>query len=114
MRIFPVEDELSNSRTCLTMEMKQNQVLRGISREKICRLGLAHLFLELLEILVSTEIRVLMKNQANGAGRVRELIDERFHSYQDWVQSKSGDVDWIKKLRYNETIVSRMCLSRFR
>ena len=80
----------------------------GGSREKICRLGLAHLFLELLEILVSTEIRVLKTKQANGAGRVRELIDERFHSYQDWVQSKSGDVDWTKRLRYNQTIVSRM------
>ena len=51
----------------------------GGSREKICRLGLAHLFLELLEILVSTEVRVLKTKQANGAGRVRELIDERFH-----------------------------------
>ena len=28
--------------------------------------------------------------------------------YQDWVQSKSGDVDWTKRLRYNQTIVSRM------
>ena len=80
----------------------------GGSREKICRLGLAHLFLELLEILVSTEIRVLKAKQANGAGRVRELIDERFRNYQDWVQSKSGDVDWVKRLRYNQTIVSRL------
>ena len=80
----------------------------GGSRKKVCRLGLAHLFLELLEILISTEIHVLEKKQANGAARVREEIDKRFHDYQDWVQSKSGDVDWIKRLRYNQTILSRM------
>ena len=80
----------------------------GGSREKICRLGLAHLFLELLEILVSTDVRVLRKKQANGAGRVRELIDERFNTFEDWVQSKSGDVDWMKRIRYNQTIVSRL------
>lgn len=74
----------------------------------MCRLGLAHLFLELLEILITTEIRVLEKKQANGAARVREDIDRRFRDYQDWVQSKSGDVDWIKRIRYNETIISRM------
>ena len=80
----------------------------GGSRDKVCRLGLSHIFLELLEILVSTEIRVLNEKQANGAGRVRELIDDRFGEYEDWVQSKSGDVDWVKRFRYNQTIVSRM------
>ena len=74
----------------------------------MCRLGLSHIFLELLEILVSTEIRVLNEKQANGAGRVRELIDDRFGEYEDWVQSKSGDVDWVKRFRYNQTIVSRI------
>ena len=74
----------------------------------MCRLGLSHIFLELLEILVSTDIRVLNEKLANGAGRVRELIDERFGEYDDWVQAKSGDVDWVKRLRYNQTIVSRM------
>ena len=74
----------------------------------MCRLGLAHIFLELQEILISTDVRVLDKKQANGAGRVRELIDEQFGHYEDWVQSKSGDVDWIKRFRYNQTIVSRI------
>ena len=74
----------------------------------MCRLGLSHIFLELLEILVSTDIRVLNEKLANGAGRVRELIDERFGEYDDWVQAKSGGVDWVKRLRYNQTIVSRM------
>jgi len=51
---------------------------------------------------------VLKKKQANGAGRVRELIDEKFKQYEDWVQSKSGDIDWVKRFRYNQTIVSRI------
>ena len=76
--------------------------------EKVCRLGLAQLFLELQEILLTTEVFVLNKKQANGAGRVREMIDERFGDYSDWVQSKTGDVDWVKRLRYNQTILSRM------
>lgn len=74
----------------------------------MCRLGLAHIFLELLEILITTEVHVQNKKQANGAGRVRELIDQRFQAYDDWVLSKSGDIDWLKRLRFNETIVSRM------
>jgi len=80
----------------------------GGAREKVCRLGLAHIFLKLQEILLSTEVHILNKKQANGAGRVRELIDARFGEYQDWVQSKSGDIDWIKRLRFNQTIVSRL------
>ncbi|MCB2264477.1 MAG: hypothetical protein LGR52_16300 [Candidatus Thiosymbion ectosymbiont of Robbea hypermnestra] len=80
----------------------------GGAREKVCRLGLAHIFLELQEILFSTEIRILEKKQANGAGRVRELIDERFSQYRDWVQSRTGDIDWVKRLRFNQTIVSRL------
>ena len=80
----------------------------GGAREKVCRLGLAHIFLELQEILISTDVRVLNKKQANGAGRVRELIDEQFCRGEDWVQSKSGDIDWIKRFRYNQTIMSRI------
>jgi hypothetical protein len=69
---------------------------------------LAHLFLELQEILISTAVCVLNKKQANGAGHVRELIDLRFREFPDWVQSKSGGIDWVKRLRYNQTIVSRI------
>lgn len=74
----------------------------------MCRLGLSHIFLELQEILLSTEIRILKQKQANGAGRVRELVDEKFGHYDGWIQSKSGGIDWIKRFRYNQTIVSRI------
>ena len=80
----------------------------GGAREKVCRLGLAHIFLELQEILISTDIRVLDKKQANSAGVVREMIDAKFDKHMEWVQSKSGDIDWIKRFRYNQTIVSRI------
>lgn len=51
---------------------------------------------------------MLDKKQANSAGVVREKIDNQFSAYTDWVQSKSGDIDWVKRFRYNHTIVSRI------
>lgn len=60
------------------------------------------------EILISTEVRILEEKQANSAGVVRELIDAKFGEYDDWVLSKSGDIDWVKRFRYNQTIVSRI------
>jgi len=36
------------------------------------------------------------------------MIDATFDRFPDWVQSKSGDIDWVKRLRYNQTIVSRL------
>jgi hypothetical protein len=51
---------------------------------------------------------VLDKKQANGTGVVREMIDAKFGEYTEWVQSKSGDIDWVKRFRYNQTIASRI------
>ena len=69
----------------------------GGAREKVCRLGLAHLFLELQEILIKTEIRILEKKQANGAAVVREHIDRAFESEDGWKQNKSGGIDWTNR-----------------
>lgn len=80
----------------------------GGSREKVCRLGLAHIFLELQEILISTEVLIFQEKQANGAGYVRELIDQQFSKYDEWIQTKSGNIDWVKRFRYNQTIISRL------
>ncbi len=74
----------------------------------MCRLGLSHIFLELQEILISTEVRVLDKRKANGAASVRELIDGRFKDFSDWKLKKTGGIDWMKRIRYNESIVSRI------
>jgi len=48
------------------------------------------------------------KRNANSADVVRERIDASFGEYEDWVISKSGDIDWVKRFRYNQTIVSRI------
>lgn len=85
-----------------------NMKFYGGARDKVCRLGLAHLFLELQEILISTEIRVLNEKHANGAAVVREMLDESFESAGEWRKTTSGGIDWVKRLRYNESIVSRI------
>lgn len=51
---------------------------------------------------------MLNEKQANSAGVVRELIDAKFAEYDEWVKSTSGDIDWVKRFRYNQTIVSRI------
>lgn len=80
----------------------------GGARDKTSRLGLADLFLELQEILLGAEVLLLEQKQANGAAAVRETIDQRFHAGQDWVASKAGGIDWIKRMRYNQTFLARI------
>ena len=84
------------------------QTFYGGSREKICRLGLAHLFLELQEIIFSVPIAVLNEKQANGAAVVRKAIDEAFTKAGEWVCQKSGGIDWLKRMKFNTSVVARM------
>lgn len=39
---------------------------------------------------------------------VRELIDQSFLDCADWEQTKSGGIDWVKRIRYNDSILSRI------
>lgn len=78
------------------------------AREKVCRLGLAHLFLELQQIIFSTPVLLVPKRKANGAAVVRERIDEQFRAVGNWENTASGGVDWIKRIRYNDTVLVRM------
>jgi Restriction endonuclease BglII len=80
----------------------------GGARDKVCRLGLANLFLELQDILLGTEIRIIEDAEANGAGSLREMIDDEFRCKDGWQQTTSGDVDWTKQFRYNSTFVARI------
>lgn len=80
----------------------------GGAREKLCRLGLSHLFLEIQEIVINTSVHILEKKQGNSAGVVRELLDEQFQKAKEWTQKKSGGIDWVKRLRYNTSIISRI------
>lgn len=36
------------------------------------------------------------------------MIDARFGAFEGWIQAKTGDIDWVKRFRYNHTIVSRI------
>jgi len=39
---------------------------------------------------------------------VRERIDAAFLQAQEWEGTKSGDIDWVKRMRYNGSILSRI------
>jgi hypothetical protein len=80
----------------------------GGARDKVCRLGLADLYLELQQILLDTRIELLEESQANGAAYIREALDQSFKKGTDWVNKVSGGIDWMKRLRYNQTLVVRM------
>jgi len=78
------------------------------SRDKVCRLGLSALFLELQQTLLNTEIRLLEEKDANGAAEIRKKLDKNFENAGDWHKKTTGGVDWIKRIRYNDSIVSRL------
>jgi hypothetical protein len=80
----------------------------GGGREKICRLGLADLFLELQEIILRTPIVLQESKEANGAAGIREALDASFQKSQDWIGIKAGGIDWIKRVRYNQTFLARL------
>jgi hypothetical protein len=78
------------------------------SKEKICRLGLFDLFLELQQVLFDTRIEIAETRKSNRAASIREALDARFASGTDWVKKSSGGIDWIKRIRYNSTIIARI------
>lgn len=78
------------------------------SRDKICRLGLSMLFLELQVIILGTEILLLEEKDANGAAVIRKALDDTFTRTGEWIKTTSGGVDWIKRIRYNNSIISRI------
>jgi hypothetical protein len=78
------------------------------ARDKICRLGLSSLFLEVQQIILETKISVLKEKWKNSAAVIRENLDEAFTKIGGWKKSAVGDVDWEKTLRYNESVISRI------
>lgn len=80
----------------------------GGSRQRITRLGLSDLFIELQEILLSTKIFLLEEKDANGGSEVRKLIDRSFEKRVDWVKKTTGDVDWSKRIRYNRSFIATL------
>ena len=80
----------------------------GGAREKVCRLGLADLFFELMQIIFETRIEIVEKREVNGAAVVREALDRGFAAGKDWVKITSGGIDWVKRIRYNQTFLARL------
>ncbi len=80
----------------------------GGSRERITKLGLADLFIEIQELLVNLEINLLEEKDANGGAELRKLIDKAFDSNLDWEKTTTGGIDWQKKVRYNRTFIAQI------
>lgn len=78
------------------------------SKDKVCRLGLSVLFLDLQQIILETDIRLSEEKDANGAAVIRKALDDGFEIAGEWKKQTTGGVDWIKRLRYNNSIISRI------
>jgi len=46
--------------------------------------------------------------KANGASGIREALDNSFGKGQNWVGIKAGGIDWIKRVRFNQTFLARL------
>ena len=75
------------------------------AREKVTKLGLSELFLEVIDFLLNTKVFLLEEKDANGAAVIRKMLDENFKKGKDWKKQASGGIDWKKKLRYNQTLL---------
>ncbi|MDX2285679.1 MAG: hypothetical protein NW241_16035 [Bacteroidia bacterium] len=78
------------------------------AKEKVCRLGLSDLYLELLQIILDTKIFVLEEPKKNSAAFIREALDARFASGEKWIKTVSGGIDWVKTMRYNSTVITKL------
>ena len=80
----------------------------GGGRQKISRLGLMGLFLEVEETLLSTRIILEESARVNSAAGIREAIDASFSAKMDWVRIKSGGIHLVKWVRYNQALIARL------
>ena len=78
------------------------------ARDKVCRLGMAHPFVELQEMLLETKIYFLPKGTAANASHVRKLLDERLIANRNWKKNASVGVDWVRAIRYDENFLARL------
>jgi hypothetical protein len=78
------------------------------AKDKVCRLGIADLFLEVQQLILDTQITLVEEREANGAAVIREAIDGGFSNKESWQKKTSGGIDWVKRVRYNNTIISRI------
>lgn len=80
----------------------------GGARERIARLGLAGLFVELLDLVMSVRISMLEERNANGGAVVRKHIDEGFEARGGWIKQATGGTDWVKEAIYSHEVCVRL------
>jgi hypothetical protein len=78
------------------------------ARDKVSRLGLSGLFLELQSALLDTELLVRESRDGNSGAAVRERIDDALNLLGGWQKKVAGGIDWVKKIRYNDTVIARL------
>lgn len=89
------------------MKIKKFKYYNG-AKDKIARLGLRSLIVEITRLLKGTAILLLEKKDANSGKAVRVALDDQFEKSGGWKKKTVGDIDWIKEIRYNDKIVIRL------
>ena len=80
----------------------------GCARDKVCRLGVAHPFVELQEMILETEIYFLPEGTDANAAHIRRRLDERLIANRNWKKNAAVGVDWVRRIRYNENFLARL------
>jgi hypothetical protein len=75
--------------------------------ERIQRLGLTPLMVDLRSIVTGFELHVKESRDSNGGAAVRKMIDSQFDLAGGWTKKVSGAVDWTKCHTINGT---RVCV----
>lgn len=83
----------------------------GGAREKVCRLGLFGSYLELQDILLTSQVTIIDRKRENGIEAVSESINASFEICGDWRISDAGGIDRRRSVRYGDCMESRMGVS---
>ena len=67
--------------------------------EKIVRLGMSDMLVELLQALMGTRVLLKEEKDANSGKVVRESIDGMLEQGSGWTKTVTGDLDWVKTKR---------------
>ncbi|MGI9086337.1 MAG: hypothetical protein ACR2HH_01130 [Chthoniobacterales bacterium] len=78
-----------------------NLAFYGRGKDKIARLGLTDLFLQVQEIVFATHVTLQEFVRANGAAPIREKIHASFSSNKDWARIAAGGFHRGKHMRSN-------------
>ncbi|WP_336758934.1 hypothetical protein [Paenibacillus sp. USHLN196] len=84
-----------------------NENFYGGSMNKINRLGLTDIYIEVKDIISSTYIEILDKTNSNSAGEVRKRLDNEFLS-REWIKENKNGLNWFKERGVNQEIIVRL------